>query len=134
MNKPDNTSKATVLACDPGREYFFREGCFILELLNSANHPDLSIARARVAPGVSTLPHLLQHTIERYLIESGQGRVFLGEDLDGIAVSPGDVVVIPASVRQWIRNTGETDLVFHVICTPRFLPENYVDVSDQRSN
>jgi hypothetical protein len=34
--------------------------------------------------------------------------------------------------RQRIHNPGPDDLVFLVICTPRFLPENYEEPPDQQ--
>jgi len=104
----------------PDQEYFFREGCHILELLNDASSPDLSLARARVAPGIRTVPHRLRGTTERYVIQEGAGRVFLGKDTVGRPVGPQDVVVIPAGVVQSICNEGPGDLVFLAICLPRF--------------
>jgi galactitol-specific phosphotransferase system IIB component len=35
------------------KEYFFMEGCHINELSNQTDDPDVSIARARVEPGVT---------------------------------------------------------------------------------
>jgi hypothetical protein len=35
-------------------EYYFEEGCFITELSNSPQYPDLSVARARVPVGVTS--------------------------------------------------------------------------------
>ena len=43
-------------------------------------------------------------------------------------VASGDVVIIPAGVRQRIANNGNEDLVFLAICTPRFQAENYTDL------
>jgi mannose-6-phosphate isomerase-like protein (cupin superfamily) len=119
------TDQGSVHPFDESSEYFFREGCYIVEVLNDPDHPDLSIARARVAPGVTTQPHSLTNTTERYLIQSGTGLVFLGDDTQGMPVKADDVVVIPSGVCQSIRNTGRVDLIFHALCTPRFLPENY---------
>jgi len=110
-------------------EYFFHEGCFIVETLNNDTSPELSIARARVTPGAVTQPHALRDTVERYLIHSGEGIVYLGNDELGQRVAAGDVVVIPAGVRQYIHNTGSVDLVFHAICIPRFVPESYTALS-----
>ena len=42
-------------------------------------------------------------------------------------VEPGDVVVIPPRVSQRISNIGETDLIFMVLCTPRFTRAAYED-------
>ena len=118
----------TVYQSSPEKEYYFREGCFILELLNDPARPELSIARARVTPGTETRPHRLKGTIERYVIQAGKGRVFLGKDSEGHAVGPGDVVVIAAETTQSIRNDGKEDLVFLAICTPRFDSVNYAEV------
>ena len=63
----------------PEREYFFVEGCYINELSNSANDPAVSIARARVTPGVTTHWHRLNNTTERYVILEGQGEVEIGD-------------------------------------------------------
>ena len=45
-------------------------------------------------------------------------------------VNPGDTVVIPAGMRQRIRNSGEEELIFLALCTPRFVPEHYQDLED----
>lgn len=108
-------------------EYFFREGCFITELSNSAADPDVSIARARVEPGCVTRWHRLRDTVERYVILSGTGAVEIGEE-PAREVRMGDIVIIPALRPQRIRNIGTDDLIFLAICTPRFVLENYQDV------
>ncbi len=116
-----------VIHPDEGAEYFFREGCSILELDNSASDPGASIARARVAPGLTTRWHCLEGVKERYLIVAGRGEVEIG-DTPAQAVSSGDLVSIPPGVRQRIRNTGTNDLLFYAICTPRFTPDRYRDL------
>jgi mannose-6-phosphate isomerase-like protein (cupin superfamily) len=108
-------------------EYWFEEGCWILELSNTAEDPDASIARARVPFGGTTRWHRLADTTERYLILEGRGRVEVGERAPR-EVAAGDVVLIPPSCRQRIANLGEGDLVFLAICTPRFRPERYEEV------
>lgn len=112
---------------DEGDEFWTGERCAILESSNTAEDPEVSIARARVAPGVTTAWHKLEGVVERYLMVSGRGRVEAG-DLPAEEVGPGDVVRIPAGVRQRITNAGEGDLVFYAICSPRFVPECYVDL------
>lgn len=104
-------------------EYYFREGCYILERLNSESDPACSIARARVLPGQSTRRHWLIATTERYLILEGRGEAEIGGERG--VVEPGDVLVIPAEVPQRITNTASKDLVFLAVCTPRFRAENY---------
>jgi mannose-6-phosphate isomerase-like protein (cupin superfamily) len=119
--------KEAVFTCDPLREFFTPEGCYILELSNSPADPEASIARARVAPGATTRWHRVRKTVERYLILEGKGRAEVGSLLPR-EVNPGDVVLIPPDCRQRITNTGERDLVFLCVCTPRFIPEAYEDL------
>lgn len=116
-----------VRKCAPGAEFPTPEGCFIVEVSNSADDPAVSIARARVEPGVTTRWHRLSGTAERYCIVSGAGRVEVG-DLAPLVVGPGDVVLIPPDCRQRITNTGTDDLVFLAICTPRFFWDVYEDL------
>ena len=107
------------------REVFTEERCFLLELWNHDRDPDVSIARARVAPGVTTALHRLS-VDERYLVASGEGRVEV-EGIEPALVSPGDVVLVPAGKTQRITNLGSDDLVFLCVCTPRFEPRHYAD-------
>lgn len=109
-------------------EFATEERCSIVESLNDPASPEVSLARARVAPGVTTRRHLLRGTVERYVILRGRGRVEIGGELRDVA--PGDRVLIAADVAQRITNTGAEDLVFDCLCVPRFLPENYVDLGD----
>lgn len=120
---------AKVIACDESKEYFFREGCHILEMWNDPADPDVSIARARVEPGKTTRSHQLSDTVERYVILEGSGSFLSNGSNQSIstAVKAGDVVVIPAAEPQAIENTGSTDLIFLAICSPRFSEENYSD-------
>jgi len=105
-------------------EFFTRERCHIKEVLNNPASPGLSIARCRVAPGVTTELHALAGTAETYLIESGSGDMDDGKSA-GFAVDPGDSVTIPPGQSQRIRNTGQDDLIFLVMCHPRFQPVCY---------
>ena len=69
----------------------------------------------------------MKGTIERYVITSGQGSVEVG-GLPPTNVLPGDIVVIPESEKQRITNTGDKDLIFFCVCTPRFQVDNYQDL------
>ncbi|WP_054692853.1 cupin domain-containing protein [Desulfosarcina cetonica] len=121
---PDGPASPTIRRMRPEAEYFFQEGCFILELANTADDPAVSIARARVTPGVTTRWHRLLGITERYVILEGRGQVAVG-DQPPRTVGPGDVVTIPPQCPQRITNTGDVDLVFLAVCTPRFVPEAY---------
>jgi len=114
---------------DLSREFYTEEKCFITELSNSALDEDVSIARARVEPGVRTRLHRLRTASERYVLLRGQGEIEVG-DLPLRSVHAGDVVLIPAMCPQRITNTGEDDLIFLAICSPRFRMEDYEDVEE----
>jgi mannose-6-phosphate isomerase-like protein (cupin superfamily) len=108
-------------------EYLTEERCRILELSNHPDDPALSVARARVAPGVRTRWHRLHGIAERYLILEGEGLVEVGDEPPQ-RVGPGDVVLIAPLQRQRITNTGCADLLFLALCTPRFVWSAYEDI------
>jgi len=113
-------------------EYFTAEGCYITELSNSNDDPTLSIARARVEPGITTRWHRLDGIAERYYIISGHGHVEIG-GLPAQDVACGDTVLIPPMCRQRISNVGRDDLVFLAICSPRFTADAYEDIEDNQA-
>lgn len=119
--------QAALLRHQPHAEFSTSELCSINELSNTANDPDVSIAQARVAPGITTRWHRLRDTAERYVILAGHGRVEVGS-LAPQEVAVGDVVLIPPLSRQRITNNGAQDLIFLAICTPRFRAENYEEI------
>jgi|SRR5688572_8978128 len=121
--------RETIKPFDATPEYYTPERCHSLELSNTAADPDVSIARARVTPGVTTRWHRLADTTERYVVLEGRGRVEIGE-LPPAVVGPGDFIVIPPGCRQRIANVGTGDLVFLAICTPRFQTDAYEDLDD----
>ncbi len=117
----------TINRFQPETETYIEEGCYIVELHNSAADADCSIARARVTPGMTTSLHCLNGIQERYVIIEGQGVVCVG-NRPPQTVHKLDVVTIPAGVSQSICNTGHADLIFLCVCTPRFCVENYRDL------
>jgi len=119
--------KTTIIPQDLDLEFYTAEGCFITEISNSQNDPDVSIARARLEAGVTTRWHRLTDTAERYYILSGQGRVEIGDE-PAQDVAPGDIVLIPPMCRQRIANIGSDELLFLAICTPPFSNEIYQDI------
>jgi mannose-6-phosphate isomerase-like protein (cupin superfamily) len=125
VNEPIATGRTQKL--DPSTEFFTAERCFIVEMWGTEDDPTVSIARARVEPGVTTAWHALDGVVERYVVVEGLGRMEVG-DLPPTEVGPGDTVFIPAGVRQRITNVGEADLVFYCVCTPRFTPDCYRDL------
>lgn len=116
-------SEALIRGGARDQEILTRERCYVRERLNDPRVPGLSLARCRVEPGVTTERHRLS-VAEWYVVERGRGRMEVGDD-PAFDVGPGDAVAIPAGVAQRITNTGDGDLVFHCVCTPRFTPSCY---------
>lgn len=67
----DMTTQPVFLPLNLLSEYYMDERCYIVEVSNSEADPALSIARARVTPGVTTRWHCVHDTVERYVIQSG---------------------------------------------------------------
>lgn len=118
---------------DSKKEFLIPEGCYIIELSNTADDPEVSVARARVEPGVTTRWHRLRGITERYIILEGKGRVEVGSD-PAREVAAGDVVLIPPLCPQRITNIGLDDLVFLAVCTPRFENKDYEDIDNTLKN
>jgi len=118
--------RPAVVSPDESREFSTPERCLILEVWNTPNEDQVSIARARVKPGVRTILHLLEGNDERYLIIEGHGVVEVEDSRT--QVGPGTVVIIPRDTPQRIENTGTVDLVFYCINTPPFTTTCYRDL------
>ncbi len=110
-------------------EFYISERCYITELSNSVDDPDVSITRARLEAGVTTRWHRLKGVTERYYIVSGTGLAEIG-DLPPQEVNPGDIVQIPPMCPQRIANIGKVDLIFLAICSPRYTQDAYEDIED----
>lgn len=106
-------------------EYETEERCSIIEIANDSEDELVSIAQARVKPGITTAWHKLNNITERYIILSGKGKMEIG-NLKPVVVCKGDVVRIPKDTPQRITNIGIMDLLFYVICSPRFKPDAYI--------
>ena len=119
-------TKPRIIHNQPYSEYYFEERCFITELWNSPTDKEVSIARAKVEPGITTRLHRLKDVTERYIILKGEGLVEVGE-LAATKVGSGDVVLIPPGTPQRITNIGDSDLIFLAVCTPRFTQGAYED-------
>ena len=128
MNASARNMKSRIVKADTLHEFKTPERCSIAENWSSER---VSIARARVKPGITTLAHHLEDVDEIYLIMKGKGQVDVG-DLEPTEVTAGDIVFIPAGTSQRITNIGRTDLVFHCICTPRFTEDCYRDDSQTK--
>lgn len=107
-------------------EQWTSERCYITELINDAQWSEVSLARCRVEPGVTTQLHELS-VHEVYVIEKGDGRMYVGDSAP-FTIGPGDTVSISKHTPQRVQNTGDGDLVFLCVCTPRFSRECYTSL------
>ncbi len=114
------------IAATGNDEFWTSERCYITELVNSDRCPEVSLAIARVEPGVRTQLHALSGIEEVYLVRSGRGVI----EVEGVEqeLGIGDQAVVAASAAQRITNIGDDDLVCLCLCRPRFRPECYVDL------
>ena len=107
-------------------EQWTSERCYITELINDAQWSEVSLARCRVEPGVTTQLHALS-VHEVYVIEEGNGQMRVGDSAP-FTIGPGDTVSISKHTPQCVQNTGDSDLVFLCVCTPRFSPKCYTSL------
>lgn len=77
-----------------------------------------SIAHAIVPVGEESLPHVLETSTELYYILKGSGEMHIDDEQS--LVREGQIVLIPSGARQYIRNTGTSDLVFLAIVAPKW--------------
>jgi mannose-6-phosphate isomerase-like protein (cupin superfamily) len=73
------------------------------------------LGEARLKKGKSSLWHRLKST-EVYFILEGTGLIEIGNEKK--SVHRGTAIVVPASARQRIKNTGKKGLVFLCIVSP----------------
>ena len=97
------------------------DNTILCELLHPAKEgKDLkipySIAHAIVKPGETTLPHKLKTSSEVYFILEGEGKIII--DDESAEVHSGQTIYIPLNSKQYIQNTGNSDLKFLCIVYP----------------
>lgn len=106
------------------REFTAGDGSVLRELL----HPEkegfqirYSLAHAKVARTQKTVPHKLK-TSEVYYITAGYGSMHI--DAETFGVGPETAIYIPPGSRQYIENTGDSDLEFLCIVDPAWRQED----------
>lgn len=97
-------------------------------ILHELLHPEkadlqirYSLAHAKVPPGRATKPHRLKAS-EVYYIITGHGLMHIDEERS--EVGPECAVYIPPGSRQYIENTGDSDLIFLCIVDPSWRKED----------
>ena len=106
------------------KEVIAGDGSMLRELL----HPEkadlqirYSLAHAKVPAGRATKPHRLKAS-EVYYIMAGHGLMHI--DKESFEVNPESAVYIPPEARQYIENTGDSDLIFLCIVDPAWRKED----------
>ena len=113
---------------NPLKEFWTEERCYITELLNDPQSPNISIALARVEIDTTTQLHSLRGVQETYVIKKGLG--LLEIDDEQISVKENDTILIEANRSQRITNVGNCDLEFYCICIPRFYTDCYINLEE----
>ena len=97
-------------------------------ILREFLHPDkaplklrYNLAHATVKAGRPTLQHRLK-TSEVYYILAGKGIMHVNDEY--AAIRAGHTVYIPPDSKQYVQNTGDTDLIFLCIVDPAWQAED----------
>jgi len=80
-----------------------------------------SLAHAIVKPGETSRPHKLK-TSEVYYILEGEGLMHI--DDESAKVRPGQAIYIPPNSKQYIQNTGNSELKFLCLVDPAWRRED----------
>jgi mannose-6-phosphate isomerase-like protein (cupin superfamily) len=96
--------------------------CELMHPKNDAIDTNLSIAHAILEPGKSSLPHIINKSIEIYYILEGKGEMNIDQETQ--VVTEGQAIYIPSNARQWIKNIGNSNLKFLCIVSPPWTEDN----------
>jgi mannose-6-phosphate isomerase-like protein (cupin superfamily) len=106
-------------------EFTAGDATLIKEVLHPA-HEGLpirySLAQAKLLPGASSYPHVLENQSELYIFIQGSAKVFVGQE-ESLAEA-GDIVWVPPGVRQSVTNIGTTELIFFCVVDPPWQKED----------
>ncbi|KAF5435508.1 cytosine deaminase [Candidatus Methanophagaceae archaeon] len=110
-----------------GKYFTAMDNTVLCELLHPANEDEarklpFSIAHAIVKPGETSLPHRLKTSAEVYYILEGEGLIYINDE--SAAVHLGQAIYIPPNSRQYIQNTGNSDLKFLCVVHPMWRRED----------
>jgi len=106
------------------KEFLSGDKASLRELLHAAKGDfkcGYSLAHATLKPRETTLPHELSSSEVYYILE-GQGLMHI--DASAQAVTKDCLVYIAPCQRQYIENTGASDLKFLCIVDPAWKPED----------
>ena len=103
------------------------DGTILRELLNPLHDgPELkvgySIAHALIKPGSASYPHRLTRSSEVYYFLHGEGIMHVDEQC--FEVAAGSLIYVPPNAKQFLENTGKTEVSFLCIVDPYWRPEH----------
>ncbi len=115
------------------QEIIAADGSILREFLHPAK-TDLqihySLAYAKVMPRQKTKLHKLK-TSEVYYIIEGQGLMHIDEE--SCKVGPQCAIYIPPDSKQYIENTGDSDLIFLCVVDPSWQSRDEEILDDSRT-
>lgn len=106
-------------------EFVAGDKTLLREVLHPKNDPvqlNYSLAYCRVEAGGASIPHILQNRSESYFILEGKGLIHVGNE--EALVGPGDTVLVPEGISQFIENKGKEELKFIVVVSPPWTEED----------
>jgi len=103
-----------------GEEYTTLDGSHVLELIRPERDGsrNLSLARAVIDAGKSTMRHRHRESEELYYVLAGGGALEIGGAIEPVA--PGDARLIPAGVEHRLTAIGAQPLVILCACSPPY--------------
>lgn len=83
---------------------------------------DFSIAHAILRPGESSLSHWMKSSVEIYYILEGKGLMHIENESAEVGLN--QAIYIPPNSKQWLENTGDSDLKFLCLVYPPWKGED----------
>lgn len=107
-----------------GEEFVTLDGSRVLELIRPEREGarNLSLARAVIEPGRSTLRHRHRGSEEVYYVLAGEGTLEIAARIE--RVGPGDARLIPAGAEHRATCLGAEPLVILCACAPPYRDED----------
>ncbi|MGD9494734.1 MAG: cupin domain-containing protein [Armatimonadota bacterium] len=106
------------------KQYVTLDGSRVVELIRPEREGarNLSLARAVIEPGASTVRHRHREAEEVYYVLAGEGTVEVGARIE--RVGPGDARLIPPGVEHRVTCIGARPLVLLCACSPPYSHED----------
>ncbi|MEN8257132.1 MAG: cupin domain-containing protein [Thermodesulfobacteriota bacterium] len=102
------------------KEYITKDGSEIREMIHPQHQDNkkISVAEARIKPGMKTEPHYHKKSEEVYVVMAGKGLLRI-EDKRYEIEKGVSIVIMPGQVHG-LENTNNEDLVVMCCCAPAY--------------